>query len=97
MYFQTLTKLASTSIISVSTMFKCTMFKYLGFQCPVYDLVTNVQFSGHYQTVTTKGAITVPRTLFKEPAFFIVVVVQPNDYACIPSGSKIGTFVYKST
>lgn len=28
-------------------------------QCPVYDLDNNVAFTGMYQTMTKKGAITV--------------------------------------
>ena len=35
------------------------MYPLFFFQCPVFDLVRNVEFSGEYQTVTKKGAITV--------------------------------------
>ena len=35
------------------------MYPPFCFQCPVFDLVRNVEFSGEYQTVTKKGAITV--------------------------------------
>ena len=55
----------------------------LTLQCPVFDLVRNIEFSGSYQTVSKRGAITVPRELFKEwNAFFVVLVVKPNDYDC---------------
>jgi len=34
------------------------MLKYC-LQCPVYDMVDNVEFVGFHQTVTRSGAITV--------------------------------------
>lgn len=35
------------------------MIKLFSPQCPVYDLDNNVAFTGMYQTMTKKGAITV--------------------------------------
>ena len=32
---------------------------YISFQCPVYDLARNVEFTGYFQTMTTKAAITM--------------------------------------
>jgi len=29
-------------------------------QCPVFDLERNIEFSGHWQTVSRLGGITVP-------------------------------------
>ena len=52
------------------------------FQCPVYDLVRNVEFTGEYQTVTRQGAITVQKKQFQSGAFFVVLVVKPHDFDC---------------
>lgn len=37
---------------------------YFLFQCPVFDLERNIQFSGYWQTVNRQGGITVPVNIF---------------------------------
>lgn len=37
---------------------------YFLFQCPVFDLERNIQFSGYWQTVNQQGGITVPVNIF---------------------------------
>lgn len=46
------------------------LFLLTSSQCPVYDLDNNVAFTGMYQTMTKKGAITV-QVLFE--VFYMVV------------------------
>ena len=52
------------------------------FQCPIYDLTRNVEFTGSYQTVDQKGAITVERGWFENDEFFVVLVVKPHNLDC---------------
>ncbi|GAU88889.1 sid-1c [Ramazzottius varieornatus] len=59
---------------------------YLSIQsvrCPVGDLESELRLDGRFQTITSQGAIEVDRGgRFKEGSFYIVVVVQPQDYDC---------------
>lgn len=41
----------------------CLLFSIQDTHCPVFDLVRNVEFTGEYQSVTKKGAITVTVSL----------------------------------
>uniref|UniRef100_A0A0X3PUV5 SID1 transmembrane family member 2 n=1 Tax=Schistocephalus solidus TaxID=70667 RepID=A0A0X3PUV5_SCHSO len=50
-------------------------------KCPVADLIGNVKYSGIYQTVSTRGGITVTRSQFASQ-FFVVLVLKPNDVEC---------------
>ncbi|XP_048588404.1 SID1 transmembrane family member 1 [Nematostella vectensis] len=58
----------------------CAILSIQGTQCPVYDLARNVEFTGYYQTVTTKGAITIQKTQMKQ--FYVVVIVKSTDNEC---------------
>ncbi|XP_011702065.1 PREDICTED: SID1 transmembrane family member 1-like isoform X2 [Wasmannia auropunctata] len=49
--------------------------------CPVFDLERNIEFSGHWQTVSRKGGITVPREAYPL-GFFVVLVVKGEDTDC---------------
>jgi len=52
-------------------------------QCPVFDLLTNVQLRGRHQTVTRKGAITLQRSASNtNGTFFVVLVATPSDFDC---------------
>ena len=64
-------------------------------QCPIYDLISNVDFTESYQTVTTHGGIIVRRETFEEDSFAVVVVVLPDDYKCNDTEAKRNTVVRK--
>ncbi|KAL6432784.1 hypothetical protein ACFW04_006278 [Cataglyphis niger] len=49
--------------------------------CPVFDLERNIELSGHWQTVSRRGGITVPREAYPS-GFFIVLVVKGEDTDC---------------
>ncbi|XP_011060637.1 PREDICTED: SID1 transmembrane family member 1-like isoform X2 [Acromyrmex echinatior] len=49
--------------------------------CPVFDLERNIEFSGHWQTVSRRGGITVPREAYPL-GFFVVLVVKGEDTDC---------------
>ena len=52
-------------------------------QCPVFDLLTNVELRGRHQTVTRKGAITLQRSQSNNSGmFFVVLVATPSDFDC---------------
>ena len=65
------------------------------YQCPIYDLLRNVDFTGSYQTVTKQGGVIVRRSMFKEDSFAVVVVVQPDDYECNGTAVQRNTGVRK--
>ncbi|XP_078051216.1 SID1 transmembrane family member 1 [Augochlora pura] len=56
--------------------------------CPVFDLERNIEFTGVWQTVTRKGAITVPKEAYPL-GFFVVLVVKGDDSDCVGSPSMI--------
>ncbi|XP_017777403.1 PREDICTED: SID1 transmembrane family member 1-like [Nicrophorus vespilloides] len=49
--------------------------------CPVYDLNHNIRFEGYFETITTKGGITITKSHFPN-GFFLVFVPKPDDYDC---------------
>ncbi|XP_071555084.1 SID1 transmembrane family member 1 isoform X1 [Temnothorax nylanderi] len=49
--------------------------------CPVFDLERNIEFSGHWQTVSRRGGIAVPREAYPL-GFFVVLVVKGEDTDC---------------
>ncbi|CAL1681359.1 unnamed protein product [Lasius platythorax] len=49
--------------------------------CPVFDLERNIELSGHWQTVSRRGGITVPREAYPS-GFFVVLVVKGEDTDC---------------
>lgn len=49
--------------------------------CPVYDQNHDVKFEGFYETVDTKGGITIPRQKFPQ-GFFLVFVVNDDNNLC---------------
>lgn len=55
-------------------------------RCPVGDLESELRLDGRFQTITSKGAIEVDRSLFSDHRFYIVVVVQPHDRDCASAG-----------
>ncbi|XP_034557697.1 SID1 transmembrane family member 2 isoform X1 [Notolabrus celidotus] len=62
--------------------FPCSVMSVQDIQCPVFDLDNNVAFTGMYQTMTKKGAITVQRKDFPSNSFYVVIVVKTEDEAC---------------
>ncbi|TNN01347.1 hypothetical protein fugu_010729 [Takifugu bimaculatus] len=73
-----------TVIVKVNSdmTFPCSVMSIQDIQCPVYDLDNNVAFTGMYQTMTKKGAVTVQRKDFPSSSFYVVVVVKTEDEAC---------------
>ncbi|XP_074534839.1 SID1 transmembrane family member 2 isoform X2 [Halichoeres trimaculatus] len=73
-----------TVIVKVNSdmTFPCSVMSVQDIQCPVYDLDNNVAFTGMYQTMTKKGAITVQRKDFPSNSFYVVIVVKTEDEAC---------------
>jgi len=65
----------------------CAILSLQGTQCPVYDLARNVEFTGFFQTMTTKAAITVERSTFSQNEFYVVLIVKPSDEECV-SGQR---------
>ena len=58
------------------------------FQCPVYDLARNVEFTGFFQTMTTKAAITVEVSrLFLPPGCEERVLMKGPCGEALPQGS----------
>ncbi|XP_029169765.1 SID1 transmembrane family member 1-like [Nylanderia fulva] len=49
--------------------------------CPVFDLERNIELSGHWQTVSRRGGITIPRETYPS-GFFVVLVVKAEDTDC---------------
>lgn len=46
--------------------------------CPVYDLPTNVRYTGRFQTMTEQATIQVTRSMFNGNQVYIVLVVTPE-------------------
>ncbi|XP_068097009.1 SID1 transmembrane family member 2 isoform X2 [Hyperolius riggenbachi] len=71
-------------IVKVSSLsaFPCSVISVQDILCPVYDLDNNVAFTGMYQTMTKKAAITVQKKDFNKGGFYVVVVVKTEDEAC---------------
>lgn len=59
----------------------CMVVSIQNISCPVFDLERTVQFEGYRQTVTTRGGITLTKSLFPL-GFYIVFVVKGDDYDC---------------
>ncbi|XP_038609606.1 SID1 transmembrane family member 1 [Tachyglossus aculeatus] len=62
--------------------YPCSVVSVQDIVCPVYDLDHNVEFSGIYQSMTKKAAVTVQKKDFPTEQFFVVFVIKPEDYAC---------------
>ncbi|XP_012233210.1 SID1 transmembrane family member 1 [Linepithema humile] len=60
--------------------------------CPVFDLERNIEFSGHWQTVSRKGGITVPKEAYPL-GFFVILVVKEDDTDCsgVPGNNLLRT------
>ncbi|XP_057331500.1 SID1 transmembrane family member 1-like [Microplitis mediator] len=50
--------------------------------CPVFDLERNIQFSRYWQTVSQLGGITVPKEIYPN-GFFVVLVLKGDDMDCV--------------
>ncbi|KAF7409688.1 hypothetical protein HZH68_004069 [Vespula germanica] len=59
----------------------CMTFSIQNVSCPVFDLERNIEFSGHWQTISQKGGITVSKEAYPF-GFFIVLVVKGDDTDC---------------
>lgn len=63
-------------------------------QCPISDLVSNINYGSYYQTVTLKGAIDVDLSIppfSQEKQFFIIVLVLPSDNLCKSKNERNAT------
>ncbi|XP_034247853.1 SID1 transmembrane family member 1-like [Thrips palmi] len=65
----------------------CMVVSIQNISCPVFDLERTVQFEGYRQTVTSRGGITLTRSLFPL-GFYIVFVVKGDDYDCTGVSSQ---------
>ncbi|XP_044738030.1 SID1 transmembrane family member 1-like [Chrysoperla carnea] len=59
----------------------CMMISIQNVNCPVYDLEREIQFEGYWETMTTKGGMTLTQSKFPE-GFYVVFVVKGDDYDC---------------
>lgn len=64
----------------------CAILSIQGAQCPEYYLARNAEFTGYFQTMTTKAAITVQRSMFKRNEIYIVLIVKSSDDECNSGG-----------
>uniref|UniRef100_A0A1I8IS62 SID1 transmembrane family member 1 n=1 Tax=Macrostomum lignano TaxID=282301 RepID=A0A1I8IS62_9PLAT len=70
------------SIIVESNDTACMIVSTQSVGCPVYDLVRNVEFTGVYQTMSSKAEITLGRHDFDNESFYIVFVMKPSQEHC---------------
>ncbi|XP_019614907.1 PREDICTED: SID1 transmembrane family member 1-like isoform X1 [Branchiostoma belcheri] len=61
---------------------KCSVLSLQRAKCPVYDLDSNIEFSGIFQTFTSSAAITVQKEHFPDGKFYLVVGVKPIEFEC---------------
>ncbi|XP_017769437.1 PREDICTED: SID1 transmembrane family member 1-like [Nicrophorus vespilloides] len=54
--------------------------------CPVYDLNDDIVYDGKYQTVSTRGGLTIQKSAFPE-GFYLVFVSKGDNYDCNHGGS----------
>uniref|UniRef100_A0A1I8H4A9 SID1 transmembrane family member 1 n=1 Tax=Macrostomum lignano TaxID=282301 RepID=A0A1I8H4A9_9PLAT len=60
----------------------CMIMSAQSVNCPVYDLVRNVEFAGEYQTMSTRAELTVERSSINGDSFYIVFVLKPSSEHC---------------
>lgn len=60
----------------------CAIMSIQKIDCPVFDLDKNVQFTGIYQTMTRKAAITLRKKDYEGGRFYVVFVAKSSDYDC---------------
>lgn len=60
-------------------------------KCPVLDLNKDIKYEGIFQTINTKGAITIPKRKYKD-GFFLVFVAKPDNYDCSQESSYLPRF-----
>ncbi|CAG5122904.1 unnamed protein product [Candidula unifasciata] len=52
-------------------------------KCPVFDLETNVEFSGRHQTMSTQAAMFLEKSDFETlGGFYVVFIVKPDNRDC---------------
>ncbi|XP_052804134.1 SID1 transmembrane family member 1-like isoform X1 [Mya arenaria] len=79
-------KIDSVLIRASSQDKKCAILSIQTPQCPIFDLDTDVEYQGKYQTMTTQGAITVNKEVYTMGKLIIVIAVKPNDDDCSTGG-----------
>nr|WJM99465.1 SID1 transmembrane family member 1-like protein [Ips calligraphus] len=62
----------------------CTVISIQNVSCPVLDMNEDITYRGFYETVTTKGGITIPKYKFPY-GFYVVFVARADDYDCTRS------------
>ncbi|CAE1302613.1 SID1 transmembrane family member 2,SID1 transmembrane family member 1 [Acanthosepion pharaonis] len=62
----------------------CLTMSIQDIRCPVYDMDRNIRFHGLYQTMSKEAAIVVQNSskLLTENAFYVVLVLMPNNMEC---------------
>ncbi|CAH1273788.1 SIDT1 [Branchiostoma lanceolatum] len=68
---------------------KCSVLSLQRAKCPVYDLDSNIEFSGIFQTFTSSAAITVQKEHFPDGKFYLVVGVKPIEFECTGKAAMI--------
>ncbi|XP_071441982.1 SID1 transmembrane family member 1-like [Hetaerina americana] len=59
----------------------CTTVSIQTINCPVFDLEKDVQFEGQWETMFTKGGITIMKESYPH-GLYVVFVVQGDDWEC---------------
>ncbi|EEB18039.1 conserved hypothetical protein [Pediculus humanus corporis] len=59
----------------------CMIVSIQNVSCPIFDLEENVQYRGHFQTITRQGGLTLTRDAFPN-GFYIVLIVTGEDNYC---------------
>ncbi|CAG9856719.1 unnamed protein product [Phyllotreta striolata] len=67
---------------------KCLIVSVQDSKCPVFDLNKDIKYEGIYETINTKGAITLARRRYVG-GFFLVFVAKPDNYECSQRNSYI--------
>ncbi|CAH1102697.1 unnamed protein product [Psylliodes chrysocephalus] len=67
---------------------KCLTISVQDSKCPVLDTNKDIKYEGTYQTINTKGAITLARRRFVG-GFFLVFVAKPDNYDCSQDSSYL--------
>ncbi|KAK6622147.1 hypothetical protein RUM44_001954 [Polyplax serrata] len=59
----------------------CLIVSVQNVSCPVFDLEQNIQYRGHFQTITRQGGLTLTKEGFPN-GFYIVLIVSGEDNYC---------------
>ena len=80
-YFQWPDQVDNAIIAVTSPQHYCMVLSIQNASCPVYDLDSNVNFEGSYQTIDTKTGMSIRRDLYPD-GVHLVFVEKATDRAC---------------